>query len=82
MKAPKSITNTILYLSSNVREIWWYLKYPSRNEYASHLAIVFSTSYVNGNGKWSFLVATFNFLKFAHILSFPFFFDTTIIDDN
>ncbi len=58
------------------------LEYPSKNDYASHLATVFSTSSINGNGKRSCLVATFNFLKSTQILSFPFFFGIIIIDDN
>jgi len=44
--------------------------------------IVFDTLYVNGNGKGSFFVSAFNFLKSRQILSFPFFFNITTIGDS
>ncbi len=34
------------------------------------------------NGYGHFFMATFNFLKSTHILSFPFFLSTTTVDDN
>ncbi len=44
-------------------DILWYLEYSSKNEYASHLAIMLNTSFVNHNGKGSFFVVEFNFMK-------------------
>ncbi len=61
IKAPQSITNAILYLSSRVINIWWYHEYPFKKEYASYPAIVFNSSYVKGNGYGSFFMAAFNF---------------------
>jgi hypothetical protein len=63
IKAPQSLTNAIFYLSFGPIEIWWYPKYPSKIEYASHLATMFNISFVKGNGYGSFFVATFSFLK-------------------
>ncbi len=82
IKAPQSITNIILYLSSRAIEIWWYPKYPSKKEYASYLAVVFNTSYVKGNGYGSFFVVAFSFLKSIQIFSSPFFLGTITMGDN
>jgi len=82
MKAPKSITNVVLYMCSEVINIWWYHEYPSKKEYASYPATVFNTSYVKGNGYGTFFVAAFSFLKSILILNLPFFLGTTIMGDN
>jgi hypothetical protein len=82
MKAPQFVTNAILYLSFEVIEIWWYLKYPSKKEYASYPTIVFKILYVKGNGYGSFFMATFSFLKSIQIHSFPLFLGITTMDDN
>ncbi len=82
IKAPQSVTNVVLYLSSRAMEIWWYPEYPFKKEYASYLAIMFSTSFVKGNMYGSFFVAAFNFLKSIQILSLTFFLGTTIMGDD
>jgi hypothetical protein len=82
INAPQFMTNIVLYLSYRIMDIWWYPKYPSKNEYTSHPTTVFSTSFVNGNGKGFFFFVAFNFLKSTKILSFPFFFGTSTICDN
>jgi hypothetical protein len=74
IKAPQFITNAILYLFFRAIKIWWYLKYPSKKEYASYLIIVFSISFMKGNGYGSFFVVVFSFLKSIQILSLPFFY--------
>ncbi len=69
------ITNVVLYMSFGAKNI-----HPKMNRI--HLVIVFSTSSVNGNGKGSFFISTFNFLKSTQILNFPLFFGATTFGDN
>ncbi len=82
INTPQSLTNIFFYLSFGIMDIWWYPKYPSKEKYSSHPTNVFHTSYVNGNGKGSFFIVAFSFLKSTQILSFPYFLATTTIGDN
>jgi hypothetical protein len=82
MKAPKFVTNVVLYLSFGAIEIWWDHEYPSRKEYASYLGIVFKISFIKGNGYGSFIVATFGFLKSIQIFNLPFLLGITTMGDN
>ncbi len=82
MKAPQSITNVVLYLSSKAIDFLWYPEYPPKKEYASYPIIVFRTSSIKGNGIGSFFVVAFRFLKFVHIRSFPLFLGILTMGDN
>ncbi len=69
-------------MSSKAINIWWYLEYPFKKEYALYLTIVFNISYVKDNGYGSLFVAAFNFQKSIQIFSLPFFLGTNTMGDN
>ncbi len=90
---PKNIINhtikcSSIYYESNllpfygVIDIWWYLKYLSKNEYTSSQATMLNILSINGSGYEPFFIVTFSLQKYMQICNFPFFFGTTTIEES